>query len=508
MKKILITLVSSATLLFSTGCENLNIRSESSITDANAWKSTGFYSAFMSGLHNRFRDHASNLTFMLGELRSDALGGNAFGGEAPQGVEVWWLNNFTATATGMSNFGGFYDNINQLNLMISKLNSDEAILDQKTRDYYLGQSYGLRAFYYFAIYKSYLEAVIHTDPTMNINIETIAKEASKREEIMTLIKADLKASEEAFAADYSFKALKGYWSKAATLVLKSEVYLWTSRHANGGTADAQTALDALNLIQTNVSALTLESTYANAFAYANKDKNKEVIFSVRYALNEASMPIGNFLPQWSYLQNHFVADGTSIKTDQPKYNLFGLMRFAFTDKAFDQYDNADTRKTTNLLEVFSKENTTLTRVGFVLWKYQGVQEPGATGRSLVDDLPIYRYADVLLLKAEAKMILGQDFSAEINQVRKRAYGASWSEATYGYPNQSVDADPAKALLTERFKEFLGEGKRWYDLRRFGNQYVYENVPAVDASNPNKLYLPIDVNALTNNNKLVQNPAYL
>lgn len=509
MKKIFVSMASVATLLLAGGCSNLDLKSESSITDATAWGSSGFYSAFMSGIHNRMRaaDDTFNLTFLMGEARSDAYGGTAFGGEASQGVEVWWLNSFNPTQTGLSNFGGLYNNINQINLMIAKASKDQ-ILDKTTRDYYLGQSHGLRAFYYFAIYKTYLEAVIHTEPTMNIDVETIAKAASKREEIMKLIKDDLKASEEAFAEDYSFKANKGYWSKAATLVLKAEVYLWTSRHENGGQADAQTALDAVNLVQTKIPALGLETKYDQVFSYTNKG-NKEIVFAVRYALNEASLPIGNFLPQWSYLQNYYVADGTKI-TEQAKYNLFGLMRIAFSDASYDQYDNADTRKTTNLLEVFSKDDKTnvLSRAGFVLWKYQGVQETGQTGRSLLNDMPIYRYADVLLLKAEAKMILGQDFTEEINAVRKRAYGTAWNEATYGYPNQAGDASPADAILTERYKEFLAEGKRWSDLRRFGNAYVYKNVPAVDASNVNKLYLPIDASTLTNNNKLVQNPAYL
>src|SRR5690606_11007336 len=44
------------------------------------------------------------------------------------------------------------------------------------------------------------------------------------------------------------------------------------------------------------------------------------------------------------------------------------------------------------------------------------------GRQFKDDIILYRYAEVLLLRAEAKNALGQDPSPELNQVRQRAYG--------------------------------------------------------------------------------------
>ena len=47
---------------------------------------------------------------------------------------------------------------------------------------------------------------------------------------------------------------------------------------------------------------------------------------------------------------------------------------------------------------------------------------GSSTRSWLDDYPIYRYADCLLLLAEAKALLGEDIAAEINAVRERAYG--------------------------------------------------------------------------------------
>ncbi|MFM8361278.1 MAG: RagB/SusD family nutrient uptake outer membrane protein, partial [Haliscomenobacter sp.] len=63
-----------------------------------------------------------------------------------------------------------------------------------------------------------------------------------------------------------------------------------------------------------------------------------------------------------------------------------------------------------------------------------------------------------------------------------------------------------ALLAERFYEFVFEGKRWYDLRRFGDAYVYKYT-AVKPSESYKLLWPVDRNSLTNNRALKQNPGY-
>jgi hypothetical protein len=91
-------------------------------------------------------------------------------------------------------------------------------------------------------------------------------------------------------------------------------------------------------------------------------------------------------------------------------------------------------------------------------------------------------------------------------VRARAYGSNYNASTLGYPNQTIDANPKEALLQERLLEFVFEGKRWYDLRRFGDSYVYGHT-TLQPSQSYALLWPVDRNTLTNNRALVQTPGY-
>jgi hypothetical protein len=123
-----------------------------------------------------------------------------------------------------------------------------------------------------------------------------------------------------------------------------------------------------------------------------------------------------------------------------------------------------------------------------------------------NDVPVYRYADVLLLLAEAKTRLGEDPSEEINAVRMRAYGDNYDADDMSYSNGSEDEN-IEAILQERYKEFLLEGKRWWDLRRAGDQYVFDNVEFLEPGEEYLLKLPITLDMIGRNPLLEQTQGY-
>lgn len=507
MKKIITLISCFAFLAISQSCsKKLDLAPESSISDANYWQTPEQVDAFVSGIHVAFRANTSAF-LSLGELRADIFGtdpgsSSVFTGEATQGLERLWTNNLDLDNPGVSNFGNFYFNINQINLLISKLQTIQVVSDVN-KNYYLGIAYGMRAFYYFQLYRSWGNVIIQTEPTKSIDISQLSKPASGADEVLKLIQNDIDQSVNSFGADYSFRNKKGFWSKSATLMLKAEVYLWTS-YRGGGATDATTAQNALSDIQSNVPGLALLPSFENVFATTNRG-NAEIIFAIRNGLNESAIPIaGTFLPQAALLSN-FYDSAANRKFDVVTDNWGGLLRAPVLISTFRKYDDNDSRKWATIQPAYEKTSTGDYRLaGAFVKKYSGEQDAGS--RVITNDFPIYRYADLLLLQAEAKIALGQDPSSEINAVRKRAFGANYDESVNGYPNQAIDADPKEALLQERLLEFIFEGKRWYDLRRLGDQYVYEHTSIAPADSY-KLLWPIDRNSLTNNRELVQNPGY-
>lgn len=507
MKKNIILLLSGLSVLMTiNSCsKKLDLTPVSSLSEANFWQTPEQVDAFVTGIHARFRSHTMPFLY-LGEMRADIFGtdpgsNSTFTGEATQGAERLWNNNLDLDNPGVSNFGGFYDNINQLNLLISKLNSTN-IVTEANKTYYLGIAYGMRAFYYFQMYRSWGKVIIQTEPTTSIDISNLAKPASSEADVMKLIKEDIDKSVASFTSNYSFKNQKAFWSKAATLMLKAEVFLWTS-YRGGGTADATIAKDALTDIQAKVPELALLPSFADVFASANKG-NAEIIFAIRNKLNESTLPFANtFFPQTGLIAN-FYDSASKRKFTVSTDNWGGLLRAPVKIETFRKFDDMDSRKWATIQPAYNLVDTNYVIAGAFVSKYQGEQNAGS--RTYTNDFPVYRYADLLLLLAEARVILGESPATEINLIRQRAYGVNYNASVQEFPNQSADADPKEAILQERFFEFIFEGKRWYDLRRMGDNFVYKYTTVLP-SESFRLLWPIDRASLTNNRALEQTPGY-
>lgn len=145
---------------------------------------------------------------------------------------------------------------------------------------------------------------------------------------------------------------------------------------------------------------------------------------------------------------------------------------------------------------------------------------------------IYRFTDVLLMKAEAEIELGgnnyQDAFSLITAVYNRANNMNDKSVNLAtdslvYDDYATSRTTMENLLyKERQREFLFEGKRWYDLVRMARRDGYntrlvnlviskytDNVNAIriKLSSPDILYFPYSTNELKVNPKLHQNSAY-
>lgn len=514
--KIYSILFAAASVFGCTSCDSLDLVPESSIADSGYWKDADQFSAFHTGISSYLRGKSYNF-YIFGELRSNIFNGVPFGGEATQGVENVYNNTLSAVNSGVSNYGDFYNIINQINLMIAKA-EETTLISEANKSYYLGEAYGLRAYLYFHLLRSYGDVILYTDYTSGttLDLSNLTRTQDPAADVMAQIKSDIKASETAFGNNYAFTKGKNFWSLGATKMLKGEVYLWSGKQMGGGTSDYESALQALQEVK-NCPNIALLDSYQSVFSFSNK-KNNEVIYAIYNGENESAMFggswRGNFIPQQAYMNSgaYYTESGENVKQTSDS-QLNGLVRAPLDMDLYDKlYLDNDPRKRINLRSVYKADaEGNIAYVGAYPYKYQGTMLTGGSERQWYDDYIIYRYADCLLLIAEAKALLGQDIAEEINAVRKRAYGENYSDAV-AYPNDKgdfyadnkfvgSDEDPVEAVLKERLREMIFEGRRWYDIRLFNKTDKYS------LATSSKLLWPINQGAITNNNALKQTSGY-
>jgi hypothetical protein len=169
------------------------------------------------------------------------------------------------------------------------------------------------------------------------------------------------------------------------------------------------------------------------------------------------------------------------------------------------------------------------RVSFSLLKTGSVNVSGESRSSANSNWIFYRMSDVMLMKAEALIQRSEADRPEafklINNVYKRANNIA-PETTTGslsYETYSTSKEKMEDLLfAERHREFLFEGKRWFDLVRMARRdgktdrlvscairkYRQDiNVIKIKLTDPNYIYFPYAKSELKVNPLLKQNPAF-
>lgn len=386
------------------------------------------------------------------------------------------------------------------------------------KDYFLGQAYGLRAFYYFLLYRTYGGVPIVTKPdVMNgvTNAKDLYVKRNTAKETMDFIKSDIDKSIADFGTNTTINGNKSQWSLAASLMLKGEVYLWSGKVTTddqspaANNADIQTAESAL--LQVKGMGFSLMPNFKDVIPSKG---NNEIIFALRFADGEASNWYNNFLYQDNvFLNQVYGRNGQLISKDTLNLKSTGIQREEYKNEFWQSFDSTDTRRDITFMDYYNNSGQL---IGSVMKKFIGIIN--STGnRVYVDDIPVFRYAETLLMLAECENMLGHDPSQYINEVRQRAYGVNWDSAKYGCTNQGF-AQNELAILHEYDKEFVGEGQRWFDLVRMhdasGNSLAFSSAadypatsPVLESSESYMLLWPIDVNTLNGNPLLTQNPGY-
>ncbi len=472
----------------------------------NYWKTEEQCERFIIGLHYRIRSRMST-TMVMGELRGGTLSTAAVTstGESAYNIEAV-ANNLSEANPGISNWGNFYMDIYQMNHAIDKISNECTFLNDNTRKTWLGQLYGMRAWYYFHLLRTFggVPLCDKPDVLMTDNLEKLDKPRATERETWEFIRNDIDNSCEMYSElNYShYKNMNCYWNKAASQCLKAEVYLWgakvspleeTTVYSSNITEDLQAAKTALLEAESHYK---YNTNFIDAFSVVNKDNNKETIFAARYLLGESTNHFVDFTYNIAIFTKYFDASGNRLGN---VLNIgSGFMRYEYSQEFYDSFEANDKRRDATFLQFYLKDNDgNLYPAGRSLRKFLGDIKDGKV--QYTNDIAIYRYMDIALLLAEINNELEDkvETSKWINVVRNRA----------GLPAFIYTTKEAaeEAILHERTMEFVAEGKRWYDVRRMlRGKYALQLVN----NNPLKLVWPIDAGVLSKDNKVKQNKGYL
>jgi len=266
-----------------------SISKDQALKDPNAAR-TLYY-----GLYARLRSYDATL-FQLGEMRSEIWVDGLFTESVDAGLQNLYRHNISNLNVPFTNWAGFYNLIYNINNVLKII--PQTTLPDAEKKSILAETYGLRAYIYYTMAKTWGAVPLNTEPVQTINnaAETY-KARTSVDSVMTQVKADIEQSLTLFGSTNTLSTGKRvFWSRVASLALKGDVYLWTGTNMSGGNADLTTAKTALLEIKgLQGASLDLQANYADIFDPTKKNNNKEIIFALNYELQQAQLGIfGSF----------------------------------------------------------------------------------------------------------------------------------------------------------------------------------------------------------------------
>jgi hypothetical protein len=393
--------------------------------------------------------------WQMTELRSDNSKQGSPGSTASGNRDLSDLDMFTPSTSHAGIYSYWftsYANIRNVNIVLQKLgvgydpatgtNTFGAIsipISETDRKQLAGEAMFIRAYHYFNLVRLYGGVFLVHKPISPDESKTMNR--SSVDDIYKLIIADLQtASASMNALKYNQIAASdlGRATGWAAKALLAKVYLTLNRKTD--------AITLLQDVRTN-SGYALQASYANVFS-TTTEMNSEILFAIRF--KAGGLGLGSLLP------NLFAPLGSGsavIAGDGDGLN--------YPTNDLDTLTNGDGRKVT-LIGVYG------TGSAAKLYVKKYIPPQPSVNDDTENDWPVLRYADVLLMLAEA-----QGFSQSsidlINLVRARAGAPIYAAGVL-----STLAQFELALSNERRIEFAFENQRWFDLLRFNTTMTTVN----------------------------------
>ena len=470
------------------GCKkDLNQQPISDLSSEVFWKTAEHAqlgnAAIYDGIQKTFSGNGSFTEW--GDARSDNF---TFGGTGENQINVVLngLNSLTASAS----WNNLYLTIARANVAIKYLPGISE-LSELQRNNYLAQAYGIRAYMYFWAVRLWGAMPVRLIPYENINEDPNIARSPADSVINNVIIPDLlKANTLVNKSSTNVFEL----NTGGILSILAEVYLWKKDYANVISTTDQ-------LITLNRYALTPSTpvflTYKDIFVSGS---TKENVWTLHWDyLVDGGNGIGGKIGSSDQTSNYYIDSISLLKWETNKQDI----RRGIT------YDTTIANALQRIIQI---------------WKYYPIDP--STGKPVVPSraqnqvrLPLYRWADILLMRAEALDWGNNDKTgaiAIVNQIRTRVKAGNVNAANYN--NFASQLDVETAILDERQLELFAEGKRWFDLVRTGrvvqvmdpvikHRQSLLGIGQTGFTDARKILWPISRDALTRDPLLIQNPPY-
>ena len=376
--------------------------------------------------------------------------------------------------------------INRANAVTNNV-PDIKNMDAKLRKSIVGEAQFLRALAYFNLVRMYGKVPLITQETESF--DDINKPRASTDSIYTQIINDLTKAEQSLPDSYN-NDNQGRATVGAAKTLLAKVYL-TRKKWKKAADKASEVMDS--------GKYSLFEDYAHVFL-PQFENGKEHIFSIQFhAGDQNAGKQGRF---WTYTAPN--ARKTAGRSIAGGGSSFGAV---FPEKDYVQNYPNDYRKEVNFFTEWSFTDPDTT-VHFEphFYKYHDPGQTSAKQSSV--NFPLFRYAEVLLIYAEASnKVSGPTPRAyqAINKVRQRA---RMGKADSVLPDLSglTQSEFRDAVLKERHWELAGEGKRWFDLKRTERLLEVMREDGKNIKEKNLLF-PVPSIELELNRSWNQNPGY-
>lgn len=467
--KVSFIIAALSALLF-TSCKKdfINLAPISNQTSATFFKTAADFQQGVNAIYDGLQSQQAygKTYYYLMEVRSDNTDIGDRGANAGVASQVDLFTEATTNSFITDGFAGSYVIITRANAVLDRI--DAAGIDDASKKQFKGEALFLRALSYFNLVRLYgnVPLVVRTESPG----ESLNDKRNTTADVYAQIENDLKAAATLLPVTYG-SSDAGRATAGSANALLGKVYVTEKKWT-----------DAATVLKTVLSGYSLLPNYADLFR-ADNPMNAEMIFAVRFRKGLSPSEGNTF---FSDMAPMIYINGTTYSGATNNRPTVDMAR---------AYEAGDKRFAASMDTTYFINATTQSKGRYVK-KYLDL--PSTTGDQ-GNSFPVLRYADVLLLLAEA--LNEQGYSASTangsalfyyNMVRLRA----GINARTGADLTSQDA-VRDAIFRERRVELAFENDRWFDLIRYakGLQIMQAHLQAeYGLASPmltaNRLLLPI------------------